>query len=109
MEVRLNGATAVPLNAVPDVVFSEALNPATVIAANVYLYSSATGKPVASTLTLDTTGTVIHLTPSAALTASTQYYFDLYNLTGVNGLAGVEPISLLHDGQQLRRPRHQRS
>ncbi len=83
----MNGATAVPLNVVPDAQFSGALDPTTVIAANVYLYSYATGKAIPSTSTLDSTGTIIHLAPSTSLTANTQYYFYLYNLKGMNGLA----------------------
>ena len=82
----LSGATAVPLNVALDAQFSGALDPSTVIAANVYLYSYATGKAVAATLTLNSTGTLVHLTPSAALAANTQYYFYLYNLKGTNGL-----------------------
>ena len=82
-----NGATGVPLNAVMDAGFSEALDPTTVVAKNVYLRSS--NGTIASTPTLNTTGTVIHLTPGAALTASTQYCFYLYNLQGVNGVAAA--------------------
>ena len=82
-----NGATGVPLNAVMDAGFSEALDPTTVVAKNVYLRSS--NGTIASTPTLNTTGTVIHLTPSAALAASTQYCFYLYNLQGVNGVAAA--------------------
>ena len=79
----MNGATAVPLNAVIDAQYSGALDSTTVIAANVYLNGG--GKTVTATLALDSTGTIIHLTPSAPLTASTQYCYSLYNLKGSNG------------------------
>ncbi len=79
-----SNATAVPLNAVVDIVVSSALSPATVIPANVYL--SGPSGTVATTLTLDSTGTVVHLAPKASLLASTQYCFYLYNVQGTNGL-----------------------
>jgi hypothetical protein len=81
----LGAATAVPLNVVPDAVFSGALDPTTVIPQNVYL-TNPSGTTVSSTLTLDATGTITHLTPSAPLAANSQYSFYLYNLNGVNGL-----------------------
>ena len=51
--------------------------------------------------TLNTTGTVIHLTPGAALTASTQYCFYLYNLQGSERCGGGESVLLLHDGHRF--------
>ncbi len=83
----ISSATAIPLNVIPDAIYTEPLNPSSVIAANVYLYSYGTSSVVPSTLTLDSTGTIIHLTPNAPLAVGTQYQFALYNLVGANGLS----------------------
>jgi hypothetical protein len=82
----LSTATGVPLNVVPDAVFSEALNPATVIAANVYL-NNPSNTAISSTISLDSTGTIIHLVPTANLATNTQYCLYLSNLVGTNGQA----------------------
>ena len=94
----MSGATGVPLNVVPDAQYSAPLDPTTVIAANVYLYNTATGKTLASTLTLDATGTILHVTPSAALAANTYYYVYLYNLKGANGLTVPSTIDAFTTG-----------
>jgi hypothetical protein len=83
-------ATGVPLNAVMDIGYSEPLAASTVNGNNVHLYSFGSGANVTATVTLNATGTVIHLKPSAALTASTQYCFFADSLQGVNGLAAQD-------------------
>jgi hypothetical protein len=81
-----NGAQNVPLNAVMDIGYSEPLSASTVNGTNVVLYDPS-GNPVTATVTLDATGTVIHLKPGSALAANAQYCFVASGLQGVNGLA----------------------
>ena len=79
----MNGATGVPINVAPDAQYSQALDPSTVTTTNVYLYGG--GKTIASQLSLDATGTIIHLAPSSSLAANTIYSVTLNHLKGANG------------------------
>ena len=81
-----NNAPNVPLNVVLDVGYSEALSAATVNTTDVLL-QDPNSQTVTATVTLHSTGTVIHLVPSAALTARTQYCFSVQNVQGTNGQA----------------------
>ena len=94
-----SNATGVPLNAVVDVQYSEALTSASVVAANVYLRGP--GGTIATTITQDTTGTILHLKPSSLLAANAQYCAYVQNAQGTNGLSGAEPLLLLHGGHNL--------
>ena len=80
-----SNATGVPLNAVVDVQYSEALTSASVVAANVYLRGP--GGTIATTITQDTTGTILHLKPSSLLAANAQYCAYVQNAQGTNGLS----------------------
>ena len=83
-----SGATNVPLNALRSIGYSEPLLASTVNTSDVFL--NGPGGTVASTVALDTTGTVVTLTPSAALTAGSQYCFYAYGSNDLtNGLQGV--------------------
>ncbi|MGI8746654.1 MAG: Ig-like domain-containing protein, partial [Bryobacteraceae bacterium] len=81
-----NSATGVPLNAVIEVSYSGALDPATVTATTTLLRRNSDNATIAMTPSLDSTGTVIRLTPTAALSASTGYCFFIQ--TGVKGTNG---------------------
>ena len=93
----LNGATAVPLNPVMDIAYSVPVTSATVsVAANVFLNGPSASVP--ATVTLDASGTIIHITANAALAASTRYCFYSYNLQGVNGKAAQNQGSCFTTG-----------
>jgi len=80
-----NGATGVPLNTIIDAGYNETLASSTVNATNVFL--NGPSGPVSAKVSLDSTGTVIQMKPSAALTASSEYCFYIRNVLGTNGLA----------------------
>lgn len=94
----LNGAVGVPQNAVIDAGYSQPLSASTVIPANVTLTASATGTAAPAALTLDPTGTIVHIAPAVALGASTRYCFALQHLTGSNGLAVTNATSCFTTG-----------
>ncbi len=68
-----------------DLEFSEPINPATVIAANVYVRDAANA-PVAGTLSLRSGNRVIRFTPTAPLSASNTYNYVYYT----NGLLDLQ-------------------
>src|SRR6266850_977809 len=78
------GMTNVPLNAVVEVGFNEALDPATVNANTVLMFGP--NGNVATTLSLDTTGTVIRIVPNAVLVANN--YYNVYIQNGIQGVNG---------------------
>ncbi len=86
-DIPVNGSGNVPLNAVVEVAYSELLSAATVNATNVTLVNNQGNAPVASTVSLDTTGMVIRLVPNAALAASTTYCYSVSGVQGANGQA----------------------
>ena len=68
-----------------DLEFSEPINPATVVAANVYVRDAANA-PVAGTLSLRSGNRVIRFTPAAPLSASNAYNYVYYT----NGLLDLQ-------------------
>ena len=85
-DIPVNGAGNVPLNAVVEVAYNEPLNGATINTTNVY-FELSNGTKLASTASLDGSGMVIRVSPTAALTASTGYCYVVQNVQGVNGKA----------------------
>ena len=95
----LNGVGGVPLNALVEIGYTLPLNPASVTAASVFLRNNQTGTIVATTLGLDSTGTVIRMVPSLPLLASTAYcYFVQAGVFGTNGLAAATTSSCFTTG-----------
>src|SRR5579863_9738866 len=87
-----NGAKGVPLNVIVQAGYSQPIAPSSVIAAAVYL--NGPSGTVASTLSLDATGTVVELKPSSPLAASSQYCFYAYGSQSVTGgLEGANGLS----------------
>jgi len=77
-------AAGMPVNAVLDVLFSEAMNPVTILrGGTVTLTSGST--PVPATISANATGTGLNIKPLAVLLPSTTY---TYRLTGLTDLAG---------------------
>jgi large repetitive protein len=91
-----NGAGNVPRNTAIRIAYSEPLDPATLTlgatggASTSVAFFGNNQNPVPATVTLDATGTVLQITPSAQLAANTQYcyYVSYYSaVRGTNGLA----------------------
>jgi hypothetical protein len=77
-------------NAVVDVQFSKAINPATVTAANFYLNTPCNSAPLSGTLSLLFGNTVIRFTPSAPLPASCSNGFVyVYVSSGIKDTSGL--------------------
>jgi hypothetical protein len=68
-----DAATAVATSANVVWTFSEAIDSGKVTAANFFLMKAADGTLVPGTLTPDSTGKIVTLDPTAALTAATAY------------------------------------
>jgi methionine-rich copper-binding protein CopC len=83
--IPVNGAIAVPLNQTLTATFSEAMNPATIIAAN-FTLTGPGATPVPGVVTYAAIGNTATFSPSAALVASTLYTATV--TTGVTDLAG---------------------
>ena len=91
-ESPASGAKNVPLNVIVEAGYSQPLSAGTLIASAVYL--NGPGGTVASSLKLDTTGTVVELTPNANLAAGSQYCFYAYGSQSVTGgLQGTNGLS----------------
>jgi hypothetical protein len=85
-----NNASGVPLNTAIGAQYSEPLNASTVNGTTVYLINNYYGGAlVPAAVALDATGTVVHLTPGAALAGGTTYCFHVQNVLGTNGLAAA--------------------
>ena len=76
-----------PTTTLIDLEFSEPINPATVVAANVYVRDAANA-PVAGTLSLRSGNRVIRFTPTTPLSASNPYNY-VYYTTGLLDLQGA--------------------
>jgi hypothetical protein len=89
-----NGATAVPVNQVLSVVFSEAMNPATINATTFTLTSPGPGTTaVPGTVAYSAATSTATFTPSANLAYNTTYTATI--TTGVANTIGVEPAANL--------------
>ncbi len=79
-------AGALPANPLPELEFSEPLNPATITGTNIVLREFAGNQPViASTLSL-VDGRIVRVTPNTALKPNTTYLVQLFN--GIQDLDG---------------------
>lgn len=79
-------AGVLPANPLPELEFSESLNPATITTTNIVLRENAGNSPViASTLSL-VDGRIVRVTPNTALKPNTTYYVQLFN--GIQDLDG---------------------
>jgi len=83
-----SGGIDAPLNSAPGALFSEPLNPSTVNTTNVTLQGPS--GLVTGAVSLDPTGTIVRITPSALLAANAGYCIALDNLAGTNGLKAVD-------------------
>ena len=83
----LNGMSGVPRNAVFRIGYSGPIDPATLTVDSVRVYGPV--NPVPATLGPDATGTVIELTPSAALVANTTYCYNVNYSAVVRGTNGL--------------------
>jgi YD repeat-containing protein len=82
----MDRATDVPLNAVVDIVYSAALDPATVTAQSVYIFDGSSGNtPLPAKLTLDATHTLLHIVPTALLAPNTRYILSFIGVQDTNG------------------------
>ncbi|HEY3826888.1 MAG TPA: Ig-like domain-containing protein, partial [Bryobacteraceae bacterium] len=74
-----SGATGVPLNTSYTVVFSSPINPATVLATNSYLvptqFGCSSANAIPAVQSVDASGRILTLTPSAVLAVGQAYYF----------------------------------
>ncbi len=93
--VPVSGATNVPTNQIITATFSEAMDPATITATGTFTVAVAGVGGAAVTGTVSYAGTTATFTPTAALTASTQYTATISNaaldLSGNALVAGVAP------------------
>ncbi len=79
----LNNATGVAINSNITVVFSKDVTSADVVVANFTLAPTSGGTAVTCTAALSTDKRTVTITPSAALTAATQYTFTVKSATGL--------------------------
>lgn len=90
-----SGATAVPTNQIITATFSEAMDPATIVASGTFTVAVAGVGGAAVAGTVSYVGLTATFTPAAALTASTQYTATITNtaqdLSGNALAAGVAP------------------
>ena len=84
--VPTNNATGIATNATVQVTFSEAMDQATLIGANVILKNTGTSAVIASTLSYDVGTNKITITPTGPLANGTNYTLNV--TTGVKDLAG---------------------
>ncbi|MEQ1473611.1 MAG: Ig-like domain-containing protein, partial [Candidatus Acidiferrum sp.] len=93
--VPVSGATNVPTNQIITATFSEAMDPATITATGTFTVAVAGVGGAAVTGTVSYAGTTATFTPTAALTASTQYTATISNaaldLSGNALVPGVAP------------------
>src|SRR5206468_7927349 len=81
-----NNATGVAIGSAIVWTFSEALALSTVIPANIFVVADASGSPVAGSLSINAGRTQVTFTPSAPLTATTDYRAVV--TTGIKDLGG---------------------
>jgi len=86
----VSGSTAVPINQPVTVTFSQAMNPATISAAD-FTLTGPGGAAVAGTVTYAATGSMATFTPSANLSYNTLYTATI--TTGSANTIGIEPAS----------------
>lgn len=87
-----DAASAVPDNTNMVWTFSESIDPAKVTADNFFLMKATDGTLVANTLSLDGTGKVVTLAPTASLAAATAYIAIC--TTNVTDLAGNKLVAI---------------
>ena len=102
----INQSSGIPTNYIGSFQYSGPIDPSTVTPANVYLSLAGTDGTVPSTATLDSTGTILHLTPSSPATPNTYYEYNAQNLKGTNGTSaqGTGTSYLVGAGPQTSAP-----
>jgi len=83
----LNGATGIPVNIVPQVRFSERINPITVTTSTLFLFPTSSGVTISGTVSVSPDGLTAVFTPSTPLVTETQY--ELFASSGITNLAGL--------------------
>jgi len=85
-----DGATGVSVSAAKTITFSEQLNPSTVNTGTVLIVAAtetSTSTPIACTVSLDSTGLIVSITPSSSLGASTEY--ELITTPGIKNASNI--------------------
>jgi hypothetical protein len=80
-----SNATGVSTAIAPKAVFSVPINPLTMALGNVSLVNNATGQKVSGTLSLSADNLTVTFTPAGALSANTNYYLAVFNVTDEAG------------------------
>lgn len=83
----VNGATGVAVATAPTVTFNGAIERSLATNGNFVLMNATTGAIISTTVTINTAGTVITITPSANLAAATPFILSVSN--NVRNLAGI--------------------
>jgi len=91
--IPANGATNVPVTSLVKVIFSEAMNPASVNASTIVLKQTATGTAVAGAVSYDVAANSATLTPAGSLSEGTAYTLTVAGPTDVAGNALVGTFS----------------
>lgn len=85
-----DGATGVSTTAAKTITFSEQLNPSTVNTGTVLIVAStetSTSTPIACTVSLDSTGLIVSITPNSALASTTEY--ELITTPGIKNASNI--------------------
>ncbi|MEW5952631.1 MAG: major tail protein [Bacillota bacterium] len=83
----VNGVTGVAVATAPTVTFNEAIERSLATNGNFVLTNATTGAIISTTVTINTAGTVVTITPSANLAAATPFILSVSN--NVRNLAGI--------------------
>jgi large repetitive protein len=80
-----NGATAISLDAVVTIQFSERVDPLTVNASTFRVLINSTGVPIAGVVTVSADGRSASFSPNGGLAASTTYVVQVFGITDLTG------------------------
>ena len=81
------GATNVPINAVMQVEYNQALAASTINSTNVRLYQNSTSTYLTPALSLAGNGQIINIAPTSNLVSGSQYQVCVYNVTNTDSVA----------------------
>jgi len=85
----VGGETNVPVNAVVELEYSEALDPQSVTSGNIQLVDNATGQPVPATVGLSGDGRTVTLAPSVPLAVGRSHFLQAFSVRDVSGNSGA--------------------
>ena len=88
------GATNVPLNAVIQVEYDQALATSTINSANVRLYQGSTSTYLAPVLSLVGNGQIINIAPTSNLVSGSSYQVCINNVTNTDGVSAESYCSM---------------